>query len=75
MEKIEVISIDGGEVPEDLDDELDQLDVSTHYQDSIFHVSKDRTPQIHAWLVKEGMITADQARTWKDKVTCCMWGT
>lgn len=76
MKKIEVISINGGEIHDsDVDDELQSIDVSTHYADSIFRVSKENMPHMHAFLVKNKMIKETDALTWSDQVTCCMWGT
>jgi hypothetical protein len=77
MKKIEVISINGGEVPYDnveLNGELESNDIYTHCQNTIFRVNKEDMPHTYAWLVKEGVIEESQALTWKDKITCCMWG-
>lgn len=76
MKKIEVISIDGGEIPSgEIGDELADHDIHTHYNDSIFSLTKEGKPLLHALLVEKEMIEANQALTWKDRIYCCVWGT
>lgn len=70
MEKIEIISIDGTEVPDDLHDELMYHEISTHYADTVFRVYKETMPLVHAWLVEEEMCSEDD-----DRILCCLWGT
>ncbi len=70
MKKVEAISIDGKEIPDEVADELDEFDISTHYSNGAITATKSMTPLLHAFLVEKGMITEDE-----DKVICCIWGT
>jgi hypothetical protein len=71
MERKEIISIDGTEVPgHNIQDELERYEISTHYANSIFWVYKERMPLTYDWLIAEGMIEGDEER-----VLCCLWGT
>jgi|15BtaG_2_1085339.scaffolds.fasta_scaffold43318_2 hypothetical protein len=76
MEKIEVISIDGGEIPSgEIQDELQDHDVFTHYSDHIFHLTQESMPHLHAWLVEKKVIKPNEALSWNDRIYCCTWGT
>lgn len=76
------ITIDAIDLPDyksggkEIEAELEAMEVSTHYSNTLFYASKSECPHFYQWLLDNGVKEpeVEKFRT-EPRIACGMWGT